>query len=46
MILAQAVNQLVQFCGLRDLSSLTIQALQTEQGLEQVDVLAFLAVPF
>ncbi|HEL1647876.1 YdcF family protein [Streptococcus suis] len=41
MILAQAVNQLVQFCGLRDLSSLTIQALQTEQGLEQVDVLAF-----
>lgn len=41
MILAQAVNQLAQFCGPRDLSSLTIQALQTEQGLEQVDVLAF-----
>ncbi|HEM6591362.1 YdcF family protein [Streptococcus suis] len=41
MILAQAVNQLAQFCGPRDLSSLTKQALQTEQGLEQVDVLAF-----
>ncbi|HFU4494975.1 TPA: hypothetical protein ACGPA2_000878 [Streptococcus suis] len=41
MILAQAVNQLAQFCGPRDLSSLTIQALQTEQGLEQVDVLSF-----
>lgn len=41
MILSQAVNQLAQFCGLRNLSSLTIQAFQTEQGLEQVDVLAF-----
>ncbi|BCP63119.1 hypothetical protein HO404_03305 [Streptococcus suis] len=41
MILAQAVNQLSQFCGPRDLSSLTIQALQAEQGLEQVNVLAF-----
>ncbi|HFU4012338.1 TPA: ElyC/SanA/YdcF family protein [Streptococcus suis] len=41
MILSQAVNQLAQFCGPRDLSSLTKQALQTEQGLEQVDVLAF-----
>lgn len=41
MILAQAVNQVAQFCGPRDLSSLTIQALQAEQGLEQVDVLAF-----
>lgn len=41
MILAQAVNQLAQFCGPRDLSSLTKQALQAEQGLEQVDVLAF-----
>ncbi|MFH6635261.1 ElyC/SanA/YdcF family protein [Streptococcus suis] len=41
MILAQAVNQLAQFCGPRDLSFLTIQALQAEQGLEQVDVLAF-----
>ncbi|HFI0150830.1 TPA: ElyC/SanA/YdcF family protein [Streptococcus suis] len=41
MKLSQAVNQLAQFCGPRDLSSLTIQALQAEQGLEQVDVLAF-----
>ncbi|MYN69418.1 hypothetical protein GLP18_04070 [Streptococcus suis] len=41
MILAQAVNQLSQFCGPRDLSSLTIQALQAEQRLEQVNVLAF-----
>ncbi|NQN53351.1 DUF218 domain-containing protein [Streptococcus suis] len=41
MILSQAVNQLAQFCGPRDLSSLTMQALQAEQGLEQVDVLAF-----
>ncbi|HEL1557380.1 TPA: hypothetical protein TXJ05_001580 [Streptococcus suis] len=41
MILAQAVNQLSQFCGLRELSSLIIQALQAEQGLEQVIVLAF-----
>ncbi len=41
MILAQAVNQLAHFCGPRDLSALSIQALQTEQGLEQVDVLAF-----
>mgnify|MGYP003496204589 CR=1 FL=1 len=46
MILEQAVNQLAQFCGPRDLSSLTIQALQTEQGLEQVDVFPFLVVPF
>ncbi|HFU4024427.1 TPA: ElyC/SanA/YdcF family protein [Streptococcus suis] len=41
MKLSQAVNQLAQFCGPRDLSSLTKQALQAEQGLEQVDVLAF-----
>ncbi|MFM0773044.1 ElyC/SanA/YdcF family protein [Streptococcus suis] len=41
MKLSQAVNQLAQFCGPRDLSSLTIQALQAEQGLGQVDVLAF-----
>lgn len=41
MTLAQAVNRLARFCGPRDLSSLTIQALQEEQGLEQVDVLAF-----
>ncbi|HEM6310077.1 TPA: YdcF family protein [Streptococcus suis] len=41
MKLSQAINQLAQFCGPRDLSSLTKQALQAEQGLEQVDVLAF-----
>ena len=46
MILAQAVNQLAQCCGPRELSSLSIQALQTEQGLEQVDVFPFLVVPF
>lgn len=46
MILAQAVNQLSQFCGSRELSSLIIQALQAEQGLEQVIVLAFFVVPF
>lgn len=41
MTLAQAVNRLARFCGPRDLTSLTTQALQEEQGLEQVDVLAF-----
>lgn len=41
MTLAQAVNRLASFCGPRDLTSLTPEALQEEQGLEQVDVLAF-----
>ncbi|MGT2742889.1 hypothetical protein [Streptococcus plurextorum] len=41
MKLSQAVNRLAQFCGPRNLSSLTIRALQAEQGLEQVDVLVF-----
>lgn len=41
MTLAQAVNRLAKFCGPRDLTSLTTKALQEEQGLEQVDVLAF-----
>lgn len=41
MDLNQAIATVADFCGPQDLSALTINALQAEHGLEQVDVLAF-----